>query len=197
MMSHRPRAITLGQFSAVFIPFGILLVGALMWPETTDAVDLNRTIATIWAATVLLGVALTVYPLRGISQGTNNLASLYWTGAWLIFLAHAYWATFIIYDGVADTWHQMGPKIAGANFFLTFWWSMDVVLVWTVIREPRWLTWFHIAARLFAFLVFAVTLLFLRAGPARYLGVIFVLAVLAALAVRALADVRRTDMQNQ
>jgi hypothetical protein len=191
MMSHRPHAVTLAQFSAAFIPFGVLLVAALMWPETTDAVDLNRTIASIWATTVLLGIALSVYPFGSISESTNNLASLYWTFAWILFLAHAYWAIFVIYDGVADTWNQMGPRIAGTNFFLTIWWSVDVLLVWTITRDPQWLTWAHIAARVFAFLVFAATLLFLRAGAARYLGVVFVVTALAALAIRAFADDKR------
>jgi hypothetical protein len=189
-MPHRPQAVTLVQFSAAFIPFGALLVAAMLWPEVTDDLDLNRTIATIWATTVLLNIALLVYPFRSISDGVNNFASLSWTFAWVLFLAHAYWAIFVIYHGVEDTWKEMGPRIAGTNFVLTIWWSADVLLVWTVEREPRWLTWAHFAARVFAFIVFAATLLFLRGGSARYLGVAFTGTVLLALASRVFAGVR-------
>jgi hypothetical protein len=190
MLSHRPRGVTLAQFSAVFAPFGVLLVAALSWPEMTDALNLNRTIATIWATTMLLGIALVIYPFRQASEGTNNLASLYWTFALILFLAHAYWAIFVIFDGVLDTWKQMGPRIAGINFFLTIWWSLDVLLGWVIARESRWLTWAHIAARAFVFVVFAATLLFLRGGSARYLGMVFAGMVLLALMIRVLVSVR-------
>ena len=189
-MPHRSHALTLVQFSVAFIPFGVLLVVAMIWPETTEDPNLNRTLATIWAASVLLGAALVIYPFRNASEGANNLASLFWTFAWVVFLAHAYWAIFLVYYGIADTWREMGPTIAGANFFLTIWWSADVVLGWAIGREPRWLSWAHLAARTFIFLVFAVTLLFLRGGAAQYLGVAFAGTVLLALAARILADVR-------
>jgi hypothetical protein len=169
----------------------VLLVAALIWPEMTDALNLNRTIATIWATTILLGIALVIYPFRQVSRGTNNLASLYWTSAWILFLAHAYWAIFVIFNGVLDTWKQMGPRIAGINFFLTIWWSLDVLLVWVIAHEPRWLTWAHIAARAFALIVFAATLLILRGGSARYLGMVFAGTVLLALMIRVFASVRR------
>jgi hypothetical protein len=191
-MPHRPRAVTLVQFSAAFIPFGALLAAALVWPETTDDLDLNRTIAAIWATTVLLDIALVIYPFRSVSQGVNNLASLFWTFAWILFLVHAYWAIFVIYHGVADTWNEMGPLIAGTNFFLTIWWTIDVLLVWAIGRERRWLTWAHVAARVFAFIVFAATLIFLRGGSARYLGIVFAATVLLALVSRIFASVRST-----
>jgi hypothetical protein len=118
MQAIPPQEITLGQFTLVFISWGLLAVGALIWPEFTEALDLNRTRATIWATSILLIPALALYPFRSASQRTANLAHLFWTFAYLMFLLHAYWAIFVIFDGVRDTFAQMGILIAGMNFLL-------------------------------------------------------------------------------
>ena len=190
MTPYHPRAVTLLQFSPVFILFGVLLVAALLWPESTGDLNLNRTRAAIWATTVLLNVALVLHPFRTMSPALNNLAGLSWSFAWLIFLAHAYWAVFVFYNGVADTFTQMGPVIASINFFLVIWWSLDVLLLWIVAAEPRWLDIAHLAARVFAFIVFAATLVILRGGSARVLGIVFTGTVAAALAVSVFARTR-------
>src|SRR5207249_2922705 len=106
-----PTGINLAQFTAAFVPFGLLLTVALILPEMSHAVDLNRTKATIWCATILLLPALVLYPFRSVSILVSNLAHLYGTFAYLIFLVHAYWAVFVIFDGVADTFTQMGALI--------------------------------------------------------------------------------------
>ena len=122
MTNQHPRDITLAEFSAAFIIFGVALVVALIWPETTGALNLNRTKATIWAASIVLNVALVLYPFRSVSPALRNLSGLFWTFAALIFLVHAWFAVFIIFDGVIDTFRQMGTKIASVNFLLTIIW---------------------------------------------------------------------------
>jgi hypothetical protein len=185
MKAFPPTGITLGQFTAAFVPFSLALSIALLWPETTLALDLNRTKATIWAASILLIPALSLYPFEALSTRVSNLAHLFWTFSYLIFLVHAYWAVFVIFDGVADTFKQMGTKIAGMNFLLLIWWGIEVLLLWTV--RDRFAV-FQVATRVFVFLVFAVTLLVLRgSGAVRLLGIVFVAAVLGSLAVRFLA----------
>jgi hypothetical protein len=193
MTDHRPQGITLAEFSSAFVVFGVLLVAALIWPEGTGALNLNRTKATIWATAVLLNVALIVYPFRSVSPALNNLAALFWTFAGLAFLTHAYWAVFIIFDGVIDTFRQMGLVIAGINFLLTIAWSLDVVLLWMMKRDLRWLDIAHAAIRIFAFIVFAATLVILRGGSARVLGIVFTSTVIVAVMVRVLARARATD----
>jgi hypothetical protein len=162
MKAIPPQEITLGQFTLVFISWGLLAVGALIWPEFTEALD----------------------PFRSASQCTANLAHLFWTFAYLMFLLHAYWAIFVIFDGVRDTFAQMGIIIAGMNFLLLGWWGLDVVLLWTVPSESNRMHRFQRATRVFTFLVFALTLIVLRGGPARVLGGVFVGVVALALAVR-------------
>ena len=184
MKASPPADITLPQFTAAFVAFGVLAVLALLWPEFTQALDLNRTKATIWATTLLLIPALVLYPFHTLSARIANLAHLFWTFAYLMFLLHAYWAVFVIFDGVADTFRQMGPLIASVNFLLLVWWGLDVLLLWTARSQKPRAARFQWATRAFTFLVFAITLIALRGGSVRALGIVFVALVVIALAVR-------------
>ena len=184
MKASPPADITLPQFTAGFVAFGLLAVLALLWPELTQALDLNRTKATIWATTLLLIPALVLYPFHTLSARIANLAHLFWTFAYLMFLLHAYWAVFVIFDGVADTFRQMGPLIASVNFLLLAWWGLDVLLLWTARSQTPRAARFQWATRVFTFLVFAITLIALRGGSVRALGIVFVALVVIALAVR-------------
>jgi hypothetical protein len=184
MKASPPADITLPQFTAAFVAFGLLAVLALLWPELTQALDLNRTKATIWATTLLLIPALVLYPFHTLSARIANLAHLFWTFAYLMFLLHAYWAVFVIFDGVADTFRQMGPLIASVNFLLLAWWGLDVLLLWTARSQTPRAARFQWATRVFTFLVFAITLIALRGGSVRALGIVFVALVVIALAVR-------------
>ena len=184
MKASPPADITLPQFTAAFVAFGLLAVLALLWPELTQALDLNRTKATIWATTLLLIPALVLYPFHTLSARIANLAHLLWTFAYLMFLLHAYWAVFVIFDGVADTFRQMGPLIASVNFLLLVWWGLDVLLLWTARSQTPGAARFQWATRVFTFLVFAITLIALRGGSVRALGIVFAALVVVALAVR-------------
>jgi hypothetical protein len=184
MKASPPADITLPQFTAAFVAFGVLAVLALLWPELTQALDLNRTKATIWATTLLLIPALVLYPFHTLSTRIANLAHLFWTFAYLMFLLHAYWAVFVIFDGVADTFRQMGPLIASVNFLLLVWWGLDVLLLWTARSQTPRAARFQWATRAFTFLVFAITLIALRGGSVRALGIVFATLVVVALAVR-------------
>ena len=184
MKASPPADITLPQFTAAFVAFGLLAVLALLWPEFTQALDLNRTKATIWATTLLLIPALVLYPFHTLSARIANLAHLFWTFAYLMFLLHAYWAVFVIFDGVADTFRQMGPLIASVNFLLLAWWGLDVLLLWAARSQTPRAARFQWATRVFTFLVFAITLIALRGGSVRALGIVFAALVVVALAVR-------------
>jgi hypothetical protein len=184
MKASPPADITLPQFTAAFVAFGVLAVLALLWPELTQALDLNRTKATIWATTLLLIPALVLYPFHTLSARIANLAHLFWTFAYLMFLLHAYWAVFVIFDGVADTFRQMGPLIASVNFLLLIWWGLDVLLLWAARSQTPRAARFQWATRVFTFLVFAITLIALRGGSVRALGIVFAALVVVALAVR-------------
>lgn len=57
-----------------------------------------------------------------------------------------------------------------------------MLLLWLMTRARTWVEITHLAIRLFAFLVFALTLLVLRGGSARMLGIAFAGAILIAAA---------------
>jgi hypothetical protein len=193
MRPNPPSGITLGQFTAAFVPFGLLLCAALLQPETTEALDLNRTKATILAASVLLIPALALYPFEAMSERVSNLAHLFWTFAYVTFLVHADWAVFVIFDGVADTFRQMGMLIAGVNFLLVIWWGIEVLLLWTVKSVSHGFAVFQMATRAFIFVVFAVTLIALRGGSVRALGIVLVVATVGSLLIRFWARGRSSE----
>ncbi|MER9171202.1 hypothetical protein NKI12_28515 [Mesorhizobium australicum] len=185
MRATPPADITLPQFTAAFVTFGVFAVFALLWPETTtDDLSLGRTHATIWTASIMLIPVFVLFPFRALSARVANLAHLFWTFAYLLFLVHAYWAVFLVFDGIMDTFKEMGTLIASVNFFLVLWWGLDVVLVWTVRSASPAAARFQIATRVFTFLVFAITLIVLRGGSVRMLGIVFAATAILALAVR-------------
>ena len=184
MKAVPPCGITLAQFTAAFVPFGVLAIVALLYPETTQELDLGRAKATIWATTIMLIPALSLYPFRVASTPVANLAHLYWTFAFLLFLLHVYWAVFVIFHGIPDTFRKMGPVVASVNFLLVVWWGLDVLALWIARSSTSRAARCQWATRTFAFLFFAITLTVPRDGPARALGIVFVAAVTLALAVR-------------
>lgn len=190
MNANRPSNVTLGQFTISFVPAGLLIIAALLIPEGTRELEINRTRYTIWSTTLLLAPALVLYLFRSVSQAVANLAHIYWCFAWVIYLIHAAWAVILVFDGVTDTFRQQGLLIAGINFFLTGLWTLDVLLVWWVHSPSRQLILFRLVTRCFVFLVFAVTMLFLREGPVWWLGVAFTTVVLASFVLRLLATNR-------
>lgn len=184
MRATPPADISLPQFTAAFVPFGALALFALLSPETSPDLDLGRTKATILVTSVMLIPVFVLFPFRTVSTRVANLAHLYWTFAYLLFLLHAYWAVFVIFHGIADTFKQMGTLIAGVNFLLVLWWGLDAVLLWTMRSTSAAAARFQNATRVFTFLVFAITLIVLRGGPARTLGIVLAAAAVLAQVVR-------------
>jgi hypothetical protein len=162
MMRSRQPGISLTQFTNTYVPFALLIVVALVLPETTPNPDRYRTIFTIWATIVLLIPALCLYAFSDVSDGIHNYWHLFWTFSYLAFLFHFYWAVFVIFKGVHGTFVGQGNLIAATNFFLTAWWGTDVMLSWFVPSGPTWLRWERAGAHVFVFLIFAFTTLVLR-----------------------------------
>ncbi len=188
MTKDRPSALTLAQFTAVSVPAGALILWCLIAPELGGGLELGRTKLTIWATTFLLIPALGLWLFRTAGQTVSNLAYLFWTGAWVLFVLHAYWAIFIIFDGVADTFAQQGALIAGGNFLLLTVWTIDILMIWLLPARMQSF-WFQLIARLLAFLIFALTLVVLRGGAIQILGFVFAGGLVAAALVRAVVQV--------
>ena len=188
-MTHASaRAIALSQITLVNVSAGLLIIWCMIAPELGGDLELGRTKLTIWATTFLLLPALGFWLFRTSSQGVANLAYLFWTGAWVLFALHAYWAVFIIFDGVADTFVQQGTVIAGGNFLLLGLWTLDVLMIWLLPARMQSF-WVQSIVRLIAFLIFAGTLVVLRGGAIQVLGFVFTGTLVIAALVRAIVQV--------
>jgi hypothetical protein len=213
MPAHSERhRLTLAQLTLTFVPFGLLLAAALLAPEVlvpggvsplpwledlvglnepqlrpvpagTSLLALNRAILTIWLTTALLIPAACLYVLPP-EPARRTYALLFWTFSYLAYLAHFYYAAFVIFGGVAGTFEHMRHPIAAMNFLLTAWWTMDVLLAWVASPDRPWVRLERTAALVFILLVFVITELFLRPTVVRYLGIALVVSVLLCLLVR-------------
>jgi len=184
MMNSRHTRISFTEFTNTYVPFALLIALALLVPETTQNLDRYRTIFTIWATTILLIPALSLYLFSDASVAVYNYWHLFWTFSYVAFLFHFYWAVFVIFKGVHGTFAGQGNLIAGTNFLLTAWWGTDVVLSWLVASCPTWLRWERAGATLFVFSIFAITTLVLRPTPiTKALGLTLTIAVALSFAI--------------
>ena len=168
--------------SATLTQFALLLIVALSKPRLGPGLQLNEIRATIWAATVMLMAAMVLAPYSAWSRVIANLSGLYWTFALLMFLVHLYLGVFTAFDGFGDTVERVGALAVGFTCLLIGWWCFDVVLIWVFGYSRRRVRPVHNATQVFVFLVFAGGLLS-DSGPTQRLGLVFVMGVLASLAI--------------
>lgn len=177
MDTTRERRITLTHFANAYVPFGILLVLALLVAEQSNNLNLYRTIYTIWATTILLNLALCFYIFRHVSRAAYNHWLLFWTFSYVAYLFHFYWAVFLVFGGIRETFAGQGAFIATTNFIITLWWGADVLLAWFAKSERKWIRIQRAAAHVFVFAAFVVTAIILRGGLVRWLGIILAASV--------------------
>jgi hypothetical protein len=192
MTTEAPHQITLGQFTAVFVPTGLLLAWALLAPELGGDLEVGRSRYTMWVVVLFVLASMVLYLFRDESQRIANFSYLTWTGGLFVFLVHVYWGFFYYYGSIAIAYRGQGLEIFVPNAILLSVWIIDTVLLWFA-PERRAGTLFHIAVRLFFFVYFSLDMIVPRVGPPRILGVVFVgVLVLAALARYAKTHVRVT-----
>jgi hypothetical protein len=170
--------ISLGQFVLVYTVFALLISAALLAPEMSPNPDRYRTIYTIWSTFILLAPAFCLYLFSSLNNAIRGYWRLFWTFSYLAYLFHFYWAVFVIFGGIAETFTGQGPLIASVNFVLTLWWGIDVVLSWTITNEPTWLRIERALVHVFVLLVFVITALLLRPKPiTKFLGMLTLVSV--------------------
>jgi hypothetical protein len=181
----RPRGITLGRFTSAFVPSGLLLAGALLGAEATLDLDRARLVYSVWVALALLTPALCAYSLPGATQGRRNTRALFWTFAWCAYLVHFYFAFFVHYHGsIRETFAHQGLRIAGPNFLLTAWWTLDVFLTWTTDDDSRWVSVQRRGVHGLAFAVALVSSVIVFRGFVRIIGAAMTVSVLVCLVAR-------------
>lgn len=119
--------------------------------------DLHRTFFTIWAALLLAAPALAYFVSRHRSPRHYQLWRAFWTASLLVFAVHFYWAVVVMFG---NDWSRIlsTPRVSAPRLDTVFavWWCIDVLLAWTLQREPwpvrvqRWLV--HILAFILFFM---------------------------------------------
>ncbi|MGH6923981.1 MAG: hypothetical protein ACRED5_09600 [Propylenella sp.] len=183
MTTESPHNITLAQFTAVFVPAGLLLAWALIAPELGGDLEVGRSRDTMWAVVLLVLASMVLYPFRNESQRIANLSYLLWTAGLLVFVVHAYWGFFYYYGSIADAYRGQGPEIFIPNTLVLLVWMIDTALLWFA-RESRAGALFHVAVRVLFFLFFAVDMIVTRVGAPKILGFVFVGIIAAAWLLR-------------
>ena len=198
METHYSRQpITLTQFTATFVPFALLLVAALMVPETPQILDHNRayytiellvyyrTIFSIWLTMVFLIAAEVLFFWPGDSPARRNYWLLCWTFGFLAFAVHFYYTIGIIFHGsLREVYAKQGVVIATSNLVDFAWWTFDLVLAWFVKSEAKWIRVQRVLVHLYIPLTFFVSAVVIKRGFVRGLGIFMTVAILGTLAVR-------------
>src|SRR5215472_13234692 len=180
-MSSASNALRISNLANVYFAFCVLISLVLLGSELTQDPDLYRTRWSIISTTILLIPSLCCYVFAYDSSIARSYWLCFWTFAYLSFLVHAVFAVFIIFHGVADTFKQQGAVLAGTNFLVLIWWGVDILMAWTLDFDRVWVQRWRFILSLFVFIVWFVTLIFLRDGEVKYLGI--TMAVLVALCV--------------
>ncbi len=177
--------ITLTDFAIAFVPFGILLGGALLAAEATLDLGFNRTVYTIWVTTALVTPSLSAFALPSASTRKRNTWLLFWTFSFLVYLIHVGYAVFSVYHASPReflTGQGLFPAII--NVIFTIWWAFDLSLAWFYPSAATWVRIERAAAHVFIGLTFFVSTVILKHGFINVLGVLMTVSVLVCLMVR-------------
>jgi hypothetical protein len=214
-LQEYPR-ISRTNFWAIFVLFlvlmGLVHYGAALtvpldsrgpgWPGV-DTVLHNRVSYSIWATVVLLTPALCFFIFSGINA-SNSYWRLFWTFSFLAFMAHFYWTvvgTFhwdinaIFHSKAADVPAPApGTEVEhpGADFLLSVWWGLDVLLAWFVSQDHKWIWFQRVTVHLLAFVMFVgATVVAKKADvEVHVLGIVMTVAVLGSVVLRGWLYVR-------
>lgn len=192
MNTASPRTeITLGQVTATFVPFALLLSLALMGAEVAQNLTMTRVRTSSWVALAFFTVAVCLYLWPGGSPRRRGWWLLAWTFALLAYLVHFGYSFFGAHHGsLRDVWQSQRALIAGSNFLVTFWWTADVARAWAR-REGRWRGVARTLIHLLVFITFGVSSLVLFGGAVRILGAVMTMAVVICLGARLVRRVHR------
>jgi hypothetical protein len=178
-----PGRITLGQITATFVPFALLLSAALLGAEVAQNLVLTRVHTSSWVALGFFTVAFCLYIWPGDSPRRRSWWLLVWTFALLAYLVHFGYSFFGPHHGsLRDIWQSQRPLIATSNFLVTLWWTVDVILAW--LHRENWRGIARTLIHLLAFVTFFTSSLVLFGGVVRVFGALMTAAVLIALGAR-------------
>ncbi|MEA5502194.1 cytochrome P450 [Halotia wernerae UHCC 0503] len=190
------RSISLAEFANTFLPFGIILIAALLAAEFSPNLNLHRAIYAFWASTLLLIPAIYLYISLGKLAKSNNYWLLLWTFSFVAYLVHLFYEVFVISGNVKETFVAGGTAIATVKLILGFWWGLDIALAWFGDSSAKWIQIERIGINIYVGLSFLIVNLIFQEGLARTLGVILAIAIVVALLVRSQDPLNNQNIED-
>src|SRR6266852_1222652 len=178
-----PRKVSQTAVTSTLVPFAVLLSSAVLAAERAEALDHSRLLYSSWVSLVLAipALCLFVYP----ATRNSDYERLTWTWSYVAYLIHFYYAFGLTYGwSFARTYSSQGAAIATNNFLVTAIWTFDVATSWSVRRSYRWLEIERWVTRLFVFVTFVVSSVFIFHGFVRLLGISMMAAVILCVVAR-------------
>jgi hypothetical protein len=173
------------QLTFTFVPFALAVAFSLFAAIPQPAVDFARAQFLIRSSLLLTAPALFLYVLAFRRDPLSNFWRLYWTFGCLTYLAHFYYAFFILFRAdFAAVLLAQGAVVAWSNMAVTALWTLDALLSWISRQRPAPVFWFRAFTHLLVFVSFFLATVIFKDGLIRFLGLTMALAVLAALLLR-------------
>ncbi|HJZ89435.1 MAG TPA: hypothetical protein VKE40_01090 [Gemmataceae bacterium] len=177
------------EFVHAFVPFALLLTIANLAAETRPNPTLARAAYTIWATFLLAVPALVLfalYDLRRAPRGVYVYWRLFWTFAYLAYLAHLYVAVgvFFGWDFRAIAAKQTWP-VAATNYALTVLWGLEVLIALVAGRRAGgWFTAYQWLTHLLFVAMVYVSAIQFKSGVVEAIGWVLVVFFAGALLTR-------------
>ena len=196
------RLLYVGILSALLIALAHVVAMQTAWyvgrsgSPAVHTATYYHVIFSIWATAILLTPALCFYILFRPGPVEEYWRAL-WTFAYVAFLFHLYWTVLKTFQlNFYEIFHSHSGFVANrehtvdqpaADLFLAFWWGLDVVLLWAVRWEIRWIRLQRGLLHLVAFVMFVMAFTAPKASRgAHMLGMVMAGTVLSAYMTRLL-----------
>ncbi|MBL1211729.1 MAG: hypothetical protein HND52_00105 [Ignavibacteriae bacterium] len=121
----------------------------------------------------LFNAAACLFLLSYISQTIVKFWVLFWTASFIAYAVHVYYSFFLFFNGSLKIFYEtQGVFVATLNLVISIWWLFDVVLLWFVNTNSKWVTIQRYGIHILVFLAFFVSTVFLHAVDNKELFVI-------------------------
>jgi hypothetical protein len=196
------RLLYVGILSALVIALAHVVAMQTAWyvgrsgSPAVHTATYYHVIFSIWATAILLTPALCFFILFR-PGAVEEYWRAFWTFAFVAFLFHLYWTVIRTFQlNFYEIFHSHSGFVANrehtvdqpaADFFLALWWFIDVILLWTVRWEVRWIRLQRGLLHLVTFVMFVMAFTAPKASRgAHILGMVMAGAVLSAYMTRLL-----------
>jgi len=187
-MIDEARRPTLNQLVVTFVPFAWMMAVSIFLAVLQPAVPYARMQYLIRSSLILATPALVEYVLAFRRTWLTSYWRLFWTFAYVAYLAHFYYGFVVLHRGSLSTVMEAeGTVVAVSNLTVSALWTLDVVFSWITARRPVFVAWLRAATHLLVFVSFVASTVILKSGLVWWLGLVMTVIVICAIVVRAVA----------